>query len=252
MASIAARKVAPSVWAMISRTRAPPGWEAEIAGDNAGNNGIFLRDKSIYGIEAELTLPSAGNVQGAGVTVGANSLLPAPTTFGAEVVWRATGVKLTVDYVDPATGQDVSINRPAALDTTYRLSIILNGTRNAIYIDDEKVAEVSSREFNLDFIGIGAFNDDGKAYIAYADNVRVLRHNGLVAHYPFNGNATDESGSGNDGVVNGPTKTVDRHGNIRALDRRGVGFGLRQGGLHGRIAGRSCCDGPGVRSTGDR
>jgi hypothetical protein len=36
---------------------------------------------------------------------------------------------------------------------------------------------------------------------------------GLVAYYPFNGNAKDESGNGNDGEVNGVTLTKDRHGN---------------------------------------
>ena len=36
---------------------------------------------------------------------------------------------------------------------------------------------------------------------------------GLVAYYPFNGNAKDESGNGNDGEVSGATLTKDRHGN---------------------------------------
>ena len=36
---------------------------------------------------------------------------------------------------------------------------------------------------------------------------------GLVAHYPFNGNANDESGNGNNGTVNGATHTTDRFGN---------------------------------------
>src|SRR3990167_6219025 len=35
----------------------------------------------------------------------------------------------------------------------------------------------------------------------------------LVAFYPFNGNANDESGNGNDGTVNGATLTTDRFGN---------------------------------------
>ena len=35
---------------------------------------------------------------------------------------------------------------------------------------------------------------------------------GLVAYYPFNGNANDESGNGNDGTVQGPTLTFDRFG----------------------------------------
>ena len=35
---------------------------------------------------------------------------------------------------------------------------------------------------------------------------------GLVAYYPFNGNANDESGNGNDGEVNGATLAEDRNG----------------------------------------
>ena len=38
-------------------------------------------------------------------------------------------------------------------------------------------------------------------------------HSGLVAYYPFNGNANDESGNGRDGVVNGATLSSDRFGN---------------------------------------
>ena len=36
--------------------------------------------------------------------------------------------------------------------------------------------------------------------------------NGLVGYWPFNGNANDESGNGNNGVVNGATLTTDRNG----------------------------------------
>ena len=38
--------------------------------------------------------------------------------------------------------------------------------------------------------------------------------NGLVGYWPFNGNANDESGNGNNGVVNGATLTTDRNGNV--------------------------------------
>jgi len=35
---------------------------------------------------------------------------------------------------------------------------------------------------------------------------------GLIGWWPFNGNANDESGNGNNGTVNGPTLTADRNG----------------------------------------
>ena len=44
-------------------------------------------------------------------------------------------------------------------------------------------------------------------------NLMADLNEGLVAHYPFNGNANDESGNGNDGTVNGATLTTDRFGN---------------------------------------
>ncbi len=43
-----------------------------------------------------------------------------------------------------------------------------------------------------------------------------LPANGLVAWYPFNGNANDESGNGNNGTVNGATLTTDRNGNANS------------------------------------
>jgi len=46
---------------------------------------------------------------------------------------------------------------------------------------------------------------------AYADLT-----DGLVTYFPFNGNAHDESGYGNDGSVYGAELTTDRHGNSRS------------------------------------
>jgi hypothetical protein len=47
--------------------------------------------------------------------------------------------------------------------------------------------------------------------------------NGLVGWWPFNGNANDESGNGNNGTVNGATLTVDRFGNAnKAYSFNGV------------------------------
>ncbi|MCP4814328.1 MAG: hypothetical protein GY888_17605, partial [Planctomycetaceae bacterium] len=47
--------------------------------------------------------------------------------------------------------------------------------------------------------------------------IRIKPHpsaltNGLVAYYPFNGNANDESGNGNNGTVNGASLVTDRGG----------------------------------------
>jgi len=48
------------------------------------------------------------------------------------------------------------------------------------------------------------------------DACEVDLDDGLVVHYPFNGNANDESGNGNHGIVHGATLTQDRFENTNS------------------------------------
>jgi hypothetical protein len=48
---------------------------------------------------------------------------------------------------------------------------------------------------------------------AFSQIPNYVPSNGLVGWWPFNGNANDESGNGNNGTVNGATLTTDRFGN---------------------------------------
>lgn len=48
---------------------------------------------------------------------------------------------------------------------------------------------------------------------AYSQLPSYVPTNGLVGYWPFNGNANDESGNGNNGTVNGVTLTADRFEN---------------------------------------
>jgi len=57
----------------------------------------------------------------------------------------------------------------------------------------------------------------GLATITMAQSVpSYVPTNGLVGWYPFNGNANDESGNGNNGIVNGSALTSDRNGNTNS------------------------------------
>jgi hypothetical protein len=58
------------------------------------------------------------------------------------------------------------------------------------------------------FMGASVFMC-GKAFSQVPSYVPA---NGLVGWWPFNGNANDESGNGNNGTVNGATLTADRNG----------------------------------------
>lgn len=52
--------------------------------------------------------------------------------------------------------------------------------------------------------------------IVFAQVPTYIPTNGLVAYYPFNGNANDESGNGNNGANSGAVLTNDRLGNINS------------------------------------
>ena len=69
---------------------------------------------------------------------------------------------------------------------------------------------------------------------AYAD-----LNDGLDVYYPFNGDADDESGNGNHGMVHGAVLTIDREGKsnstyhfdgmddyIEIIDGKGMDFGV--------------------------
>jgi len=60
--------------------------------------------------------------------------------------------------------------------------------------------------------------DDSSAHadVSWTISVKNAIIGGLVAWYPFNGNANDESGKGNNGTVYGATLTTDRFGNSNA------------------------------------
>ena len=49
------------------------------------------------------------------------------------------------------------------------------------------------------------------------DNSISIPTEGLVAYYPFNGNANDESGNRNNGIVYGATMAIDRFGNSNSV-----------------------------------
>ncbi len=48
--------------------------------------------------------------------------------------------------------------------------------------------------------------------VAFGGIAKADLNNGLVAYYPFDGNATDMSGNGHNGIVSGATLCADRNG----------------------------------------
>ena len=78
-------------------------------------------------------------------------------------------------------------------------------------INNNIVPDLSGNNNNLTLQN-GASLDADVPYTINTVLPNNIPTNGLVAYYPFNGNANDVSGNGNNGVVNSATLTTDRFG----------------------------------------
>jgi hypothetical protein len=81
---------------------------------------------------------------------------------------------------------------------------ILTGDGLSGYLTDPQDPDSDNDGFN-----------DGMEVTSGSDpriNTSTPLNHGLVAWYPFDGNASDMSGNGNHGTVNGATLSTDRHG----------------------------------------
>ena len=72
--------------------------------------------------------------------------------------------------------------------------------------------DVEVRPGQLSQVALQLVSTTGSIQITVTWGTPPVPPAGLVAYYPLNGNASDLSGNGNNGVVSGPIPTADRHG----------------------------------------
>lgn len=117
-----------------------------------------------------------------------------------------------------------STNRDAVENTNNQIVAVeywLNddfASRQTLPVSQTGDFYIDARDFNL------STTQSETIYLRYKDQLNrwssiipvtnsVVPTDGLVAYYPFNGNANDESNNSNNGTVNGATLTSDRFGN---------------------------------------
>jgi surface protein len=119
-------------------------------------------------------------------------------------------------YLTAATEGTIQLNFDNAVEnSTYNWykegNLIGTTTENSISVTEDNAGTFyyNLEITNTDFPGFTLEVDSVVVIVAESENPSCL-----VAYYPFNGNANDESGNRNDGVINGNvTLTTDRFGN---------------------------------------
>ena len=150
--------------------------------------------------------------------------MPAPMRFG---------------ITDDSNGEHMVASQPLNLNTWYYVVGTYDGAEQKIYIDGQLVAsEAWTNTFTINSnIQVGKDLQGGQYFNGIIDDIRIYNraisqaevtdlfteggwsslNSGLVAYYPFNGNANDESFYGNNGTENGGVAlTTDRFGNADA------------------------------------
>lgn len=122
------------------------------------------------------------------------------------------------------------------------VQIIYDNFIYKVFINSKLVSEIANAEIKFDYLTYLNFGNDYKDPNHYfngqIDDIAIYNRaltqqeitalytstpvaqnipsyvpkDGLVGYWPFNGNANDESGKGNNGTVNGATLTADRNG----------------------------------------
>jgi uncharacterized repeat protein (TIGR02543 family) len=129
--------------------------------------------------------------------------------------------------------QDVGTTDIFARNKWHYIIFTHDGNTGKIYVDGIQTDSLAAGNIqtNTQPIIFGSYNGSNYFFKGVIDDIRIYNRaftgeeitqlyqsesQDLVAYYPFNGNANDESGNGNDGTVNGATLTADRFGNANS------------------------------------
>ncbi len=134
-----------------------------------------------------------------------------------------TSPSTNITYNSCTTGGVISSNGGAAV---LEKGVVFSTSSNPTVTNNKLISNDSNNSFSLVLTGLienttyyaraFATNSVGTNYgeqivFTTSKNYDLLLKNGLVAYYPFNGNAKDASGNGYDGVAINVTLTSDRN-----------------------------------------
>ena len=137
------------------------------------NTFLIIKDlDGIVGVEADIWLPSDAPVD-TGVLIG---IADAGVPVGYLDLWSdGDNTRMYVNLENSTTDETIDFLRDAELGVIYKVGIIEEGDKTALFLNGEKVAEITtwqSEDINILFRGV---NNGGSSFTAYLDNIRVLR-----------------------------------------------------------------------------
>ena len=138
--------------------------------EGAPGSVLYVNDSTVYGMEASVTLP-VGSSPKTAICLQVGSLNPFGQHIAELMNDSGNGAGFWIhDYV-----ADTGVSTSASSATTFQVAVIHENEKNTFYINSKKVHEFDASNFTPDWFGINTFENDGKAYTVYADNIRVLR-----------------------------------------------------------------------------
>ena len=134
----------------------------------------------------------------------------APSNLTGSVISTS---QINLSWTDNATNEDgYKIERKTG---TGNYAVVGSTASNMTTFNDLGLTPNTSYTYR-----VYAYNSAGNSLqysneltLTTQDSIPSWLTNGLVGYWPFNGNANDESGNGNNGTVNGATLATDRFGN---------------------------------------
>jgi hypothetical protein len=161
-----------STYSSNSPIQVPSDIAAAASGSNEGNTFLFFKEEGIYGIQADIYLPTSNNSYEVGIYLASIDTNPLGS-LGAELIYKTSGPVLFFDYLD--SGNEWEHQETGSMDTFHQLQITKIDGKTTHYLNGNLIKQFESSSHDEDYWTIGAFNDNGFAYTTFADNVRVLR-----------------------------------------------------------------------------
>ena len=191
-----------------------------------------------FGIAGKLVLSKSGQVNS--VIVGKNGMLYyggefVESSYRREHIFRTLGDGITLTF--PNGGENKLVGARDTINWTSSgvanvkielttnngtdWSTVVSSTPASAGIYVWTVPNTSSTHCKIKISD--ALNSSTADTSNYNFKIQTLLQYGLVAYYPFNGNANDESGYNNNGIITGATLTSDRFGRTnRAYNFDGI------------------------------